>query len=90
MDKPKILIVDDEEGIRTQLKWALNKDYTTLLAEDADTALNINEKEKPDIILLDIALSPYEGRDEGMTLLQKFLQRDSLTKVIMNGVSPRF
>jgi two-component system NtrC family response regulator len=83
MDKAKVLIVDDEEGIRTQLKWALNKDYTTFLAEDADTALNINEKEKPDVILLDIALSPYEGRDEGMTLLQKFLQRDSLTKVIM-------
>jgi len=60
MDKPKILIVDDEEGIRTQLKWALDKDYTTFMAEDSDTALNLAEKEKPDIVLLDIALSPYE------------------------------
>jgi len=47
MDKPKILIVDDEEGIRNQLKWALNKDYTTLLAEDADTASSFVEREKP-------------------------------------------
>lgn len=31
MDKPKILVVDDDEGIRTQLKWALNKHYTMLL-----------------------------------------------------------
>ena len=84
MDKPKILIVDDDEGIRTQLKWALNKDYTTLLAEDADTALSIVEGEKPDVVLLDIALSPYEGGgNEGMMLLQKFLQHDSLIKVIM-------
>jgi two-component system NtrC family response regulator len=130
MDKPKILIVDDEEGIRTQLKWALDKDYTTFMAEDSDTALNLAEKEKPDIVLLDIALSPYEvscpfdthsesseclvafdtnsesscqkqqkeftndrsglmvkrtkkGKEEGMMLLQKFLQHDSLTKVIM-------
>jgi len=83
MDKPKILIVDDEEGIRTQLKWALDKDYTTFMAEDSDTALNQAEKEKPDIVLLDITLSPYEGKEEGMMLLQKFLQHDSLTKVIM-------
>ncbi len=83
MNKSKILIVDDEEGIRTQLKWALNKDYTIFLAEDADTALSIVEEEKPDVVLLDIALSPYEWKEEGMTLLQKFLQRDSLTKVIM-------
>jgi len=83
MDKSKILIVDDEEGIRTQLKWALNKDYTTFLAEDADTALSIVEEERPDVVLLDIALSPYEWQEEGMTLLQKFLQLDSLTKVIM-------
>lgn len=84
MDKPKILVVDDEEGIRTQLKWALDKDYMTLLAEDADTALSIVEREEPNVVLLDIALSPYqENGNEGMTLLRKFLQHDSLIKVIM-------
>lgn len=84
MDKPKILIVDDEEGIRTQLKWSLNKDYMTFQAGDAETALSLVEKEEPDVVLLDIALSPYQGDgDEGMILLRKFLQHNSLIKVIM-------
>jgi len=29
---PKLLIVDDDEEIRTQMKWALAKDYDVLLA----------------------------------------------------------
>ena len=36
LPKPRLLIVDDDEEIRTQMKWALNKDYELLLAEDRD------------------------------------------------------
>ena len=32
--KPTVLIVDDDEAIRTQTKWALNQDYDVCLAED--------------------------------------------------------
>ena len=31
---PKLLIVDDDEEIRVQMKWALAQDYEILLAED--------------------------------------------------------
>ena len=31
---PKLLIVDDDEEIRTQMKWALASDYEVMLAED--------------------------------------------------------
>ena len=36
---PKLLIVDDDEEIRTQMKWALARDYDILLAEDRPGAL---------------------------------------------------
>ena len=32
--KPKLLIVDDDEEIRTQMKWALAQDYEILQAAD--------------------------------------------------------
>ena len=37
--KPKLLLVDDDEDIRTQMKWALHKEYDIVLAEDRPTAL---------------------------------------------------
>ena len=37
--KPKLLIVDDDEDIRTQMKWALSKEYDVALAEDRPSAL---------------------------------------------------
>jgi len=36
--KPKLLIVDDDEEIRTQMKWALTADYEIFLAEDRPAA----------------------------------------------------
>ncbi len=34
MTKPRLLIVDDDEDICTQMKWALSNDYEPLLAGD--------------------------------------------------------
>jgi len=39
MDKPKLLIVEDDDSIRTQMKWALAQEYEVLLAEDRASAL---------------------------------------------------
>ena len=38
---PKLLIVDDDEEIRTQMKWALAQDYEILLAQDRLSALEL-------------------------------------------------
>jgi two-component system NtrC family response regulator len=37
MDKPRILIVDDDDEVRTQMRWALNSKYDVLMAEDRGT-----------------------------------------------------
>ena len=36
---PRLLIVDDDEEIRTQMKWALAQDYEVLLAEEDPLAV---------------------------------------------------
>lgn len=84
MPKQKILVVDDEEGIRTQLKWALAKDYDVLLAENVDSAKKIMAQRNPDLIILDISLTTDMGAGvEGIQLLQDVLSFDNTTKVIM-------
>ena len=39
MTKPKLLIVDDDEDIRTQMKWALAQDYEVEMAGDRPAAV---------------------------------------------------
>ena len=39
--KPKLLIVDDDDEIRTQMKWALNADYEILSAGDRASAADL-------------------------------------------------
>jgi two-component system NtrC family response regulator len=83
MEKEKILIVDDEEGIRTQLSWALQDEYKILLASNAEQALELARKETPDLVTLDVALSPYEHEKDGLDILEDLLQIDPLLKVIV-------
>jgi two-component system NtrC family response regulator len=83
-EKAKVLVVDDEEPIRTQIKWALSEDYQILLAEDTDAALKILKDEKPPVMLLDLGLSSYSpGGEEGMDLLQITNKVNPQTKIII-------
>ena len=41
-EKETILIVDDEEGIRSQIKWAMNSEYNIMTAESVEEAMAIN------------------------------------------------
>ncbi len=83
MDRDKILIVDDEEGIRTQLAWALSAEYRVLQADSAAPALDIVRAENPNLILLDLALSTTQAEPDGLELLGTFLEKDPFLKVIM-------
>ena len=58
----KILIVDDEKNIVDILKFNLNKEsFDTLEAYDGRQAIEIAEREKPDLIILDIMLPEMDG-----------------------------
>jgi two-component system NtrC family response regulator len=82
--KPTLLIVDDDEDIRAQLKWALCADYEVLQAEDRVTALEVLREKRPTAVLLDLGLPPQPATSqEGFAALTQFLAYDSRLKVII-------
>lgn len=89
MDKPKLLIVDDDESIRTQMKWALAQDYEVLLAGDGEKAMQIMESKHPAVVTLDLGLPPHpEGTSEGLSVLTKIMQYNPSAKVIVVTGNP--
>jgi two-component system NtrC family response regulator len=82
--KQKLLIVDDDEDLRTQMKWALTADYDVYLAEDRQSAIAIINKEQPAVVTLDLGLPPNPaGVEEGFATLDHILDEYSHTKVII-------
>jgi two-component system NtrC family response regulator len=82
--KPKVLIVDDDEAIRTQMKWALSQDYEVYFAEDRTGALEAFKTNSPAVTLLDLGLPPHPNQcDEGLAALSELLAADSTAKVII-------
>jgi two-component system NtrC family response regulator len=82
--KPKLLLVDDDEEIRTQMKWALTHEYDVSLAEDRPQALDALKEHCPQIVLLDLGLPPHPGTpEEGLGTLSDMLARDPFAKIII-------
>jgi two-component system, NtrC family, response regulator len=82
--KPRLLIVDDDEEIRTQMKWGLTQDYEIFLAEDRPTALEMLSEHRPQVVLLDLGLPPRPAEPvEGLAALSEIISRDHLVKVII-------
>ncbi len=84
MEKQKLLIVDDDEDLRTQMKWALTQDYEVVLAQDRQSAIEAVRREQPAVVTLDLGLPPNPaGVDEGFAVLDEILGENPMTKVII-------
>ncbi len=60
----QILLVDDEEALRTSLSYALVKEgYQVTTAADGQTALKLFHKQVPDAIILDLMLPGISGME---------------------------
>lgn len=58
----KILIVDDDKALREMLKLTFSREKHMLLeAEDGEQAIEVAERELPDIILLDVMMPGMDG-----------------------------
>src|SRR5437899_2467779 len=76
--KPRLLMVDDDEAIRTQMKWALSQDYDMCFAEDRRGALEAFVADSPAVTVLDLGLPPRPNEcDEGLAALSDILAIDS-------------
>ncbi|MGX5711456.1 PEP-CTERM-box response regulator transcription factor [Sphingopyxis terrae subsp. ummariensis] len=81
--RPKLLIVEDDPGLQTQLKWAY-EDYEVLVAGDHDSAIDLLRAEEPAVVTLDLGLPPDpDGTREGFRILQAILELKPDTKVIV-------
>ena len=82
--KQRLLIVDDDEDLRTQMKWALAQDYDVLLAEDRESAMAAVGAKRPAVVTLDLGLPPQPaGVEEGFAILDDIVNEHGQTKVII-------
>jgi CheY-like chemotaxis protein len=63
-----VLIVDDSKENRDFLTQLLEKQYRTLIAEDGTSAIRMAQRERPDIILMDLSLPVVDGWEAARTI----------------------
>ncbi|MBK8630158.1 MAG: PEP-CTERM-box response regulator transcription factor [Sphingomonadales bacterium] len=81
--RPKLLIVEDDEGLQRQLRWAY-EDYEVLAATTRAQAIDILRAEEPAVVTLDLGLPPDpDGTTEGFAALAEILALKPDTKVIV-------
>ena len=88
---PKVLIVDDDEQIRKQIQWFLSDEFSIYSAGDRTSAIEVFEREKTPVVLLDLGLPPHP-RDavEGLLALDEMLALNPFAKIIIvSGNSER-
>jgi DNA-binding NtrC family response regulator len=79
-EKSKILVVDDEDALRTVVSVGLtSKGYNVSTASDGDEAISELQKETFDLVLLDVKMP----RMNGFEVLKFIKEKHPTTKVVM-------
>lgn len=80
MDNNKVLIVDDQNGIRILLMEVFSSEgYETYQAANGKIALDIVQKNEPDLVLLDMKIPGMDG----LEILKHIKQMNPDIRVIM-------
>ena len=81
--RPCLLIVEDDEGLQRQLRWAYD-DYEVIVVGDRASAIDALRLHEPDVVTLDLGLPPDpDGTTEGFATLTEILALKPDTKVIV-------
>ena len=74
MASPKIIIVDDNDLIRTLLRGILRAEDCEIIGEarNGTLALELIEKSKPDIVLLDVLMPELDGLEALQNIKQQY------------------
>lgn len=80
----RLLIVEDDPGLQSQMRWCFDSDIEVVLADDAASALAALRRHEPQVVTLDLGLPPDPGgSEEGFRLLEQILEHAPRTKVIV-------
>ena len=77
----KILIVDDSLFMRMTLRNNLIGEYEIVEADSGAEALEQFQKEKPDLVLLDIVMP--QGEEEGIRVIKEIMENNPQAQVVM-------
>src|SRR5215213_8317958 len=78
--KPRILVIDDEAGIRDSMRMILEYEgYECLLAATGPEGLQMAEREAPDLVFLDIKMPAMDG----IEVLERLKARSDAPPVVM-------
>jgi len=81
---PRLLIVEDDPGLQSQLRWALEENADVYVAGDRTAAMTVMRKEEPNVVVLDLGLPPdINGATEGLATLGEILSFCPSTKIIV-------
>ena len=78
----KVLIVDDEPDVRSLVRSSLSfarQDLTAIEASDGDEALAMIYSERPDLVVLDLALP----RRDGFAVLEQVREKTDLPIIVL-------
>jgi two-component system response regulator RegA len=80
IDKPGLLLVDDDETFCKVLKAALEKrNYAVMVANDVATGIALAEQSLPEYAVIDLRI----GHESGLELVKKLISLDDNTQIVM-------
>jgi len=77
----KLLIVEDNDALREQMKWALTDEYSILEADSSQSCLEVVDQHEPLLITLDMGLDNQP--DKGLLLIDEMLKKNRLIKIVV-------
>ena len=82
-----ILVVDDNPDLRDQVCFSLRKvaGYETLEADSRDQAIEMFNKHKPDLVVLDISMPDSGGGEEGLEVCRVLRQQSFVPIVFLTN-----
>lgn len=91
MQKPRLLILDDDETVRGQMRWAFSRDYEILEAGSRPQAVKMAQSDEVPVGILDLGLAPQPfAPAEGMRAVKEILSSNPLFKaIIVTGLDER-
>ena len=82
-DRQTLLIVEDDVGLQSQLRWHY-EEYDVAVAENREDAIAAIRRDRPAVVLQDLGLPPDdEGVEEGFACVQESLAIDPNLKIIV-------